>query len=138
MGERILSTGLLLILGFSIFVGCENSGNTTRQSTAQSASKGKTSPEIEELKQNEIIDEAVKRAIGLVDQTPERIRKDYKMRVVDGASARTATVEFFHLEIIEGKNIDELESMMGGFPLYFWIELDRKSGVVVSEYAAAE
>ena len=91
-----------------------------------------------DLTHSEIAEIAVERAAALLSRSRDEVHSDYRWRMVEGSSEANITVEFFHMDLVGDKNIESLASMKGGFPLYFWIEFDRKNGVVVFEYYSSE
>ena len=64
--------------------------------------------------------------------------------VVDGYKIRSKPVgagvkfEFFANELVGGANVEEMESIAGGFPDYFTITVDRRSLEVTDSYMAGE
>ena len=61
--------------------------------------------------------------------------ESYQIRVATSRDAKVLLCEFYADSLVGDRDLDEMESMWGGFPDYFTVKIDAAKGVVIDSYA---
>jgi hypothetical protein len=149
---RVFLRPLWALLAFAGLLGCQGESRKAnneshgaaevRASSLKSDASKKvetTSPadrEVVTINEKTTLSLAVKEAAKLLNTSPQNVRNEYKIRSrrLD-EQEDTVMYEFFHLQLVGDRDVDSLGGIFGGFPLYFSLTLDEKSGALVSKYA---